>query len=592
MVGAVSVAPVGAGNALTLPAHRHLVRLQPDSSRPAVHLLAVQQDRVGRGGLNFYRSDDEARSFRFYAAIQPDGSHADRADVLAVGNDLALVYSYEGSQLTGNTRHDVYFQWWRYQPDSQDWTPSAAVRVFDSTSASSAYSRGEVAVDSRGRVWVTAFRLESDGRSTAVLSVSSDDGRSFTRLPDLATVEARGGGRLLHLGSKLIALYDSHAYSPPARYRVHLDDAPVDQWSPAQVAFTDGIYHGAALSAVADGQGGLHLVYKDKAERLYYRRYDGSTFGPRTQLEDRPDWALQSATTRLGDSLVVFYNRMVVANQSYELRARTLKGGSFSAPVVLDGSANFKGYLSSPDVLPTSVSRVACAYGRTPDASSSGEVVIEAAPWTPTAPPPTDAGTPGPTDAGTPGPTDAGTSGPVLLFSDDFGRTVSNGLGAGWTVAAGLWLVDGTRAVSDLNGVDQALVSGASCADCRVEARGVGFGVEELGLFARARASAPKDRYDAVVLGNGKLRIRRTVGGATTVLGEAASGIASLDEYARLTLTVTGSGPVTLTASVNGVARLTVTDSSPGSLSSAGSAGLWTTHAGVVFDDFRLWANP
>jgi hypothetical protein len=76
----------------------------------------------------------------------------------------------------------VWFQWWRYQPGTHPWTPEPAVRVFDSPDDRTAYSRALLARDSQGRLWVQAFRLEQDGRSTAAVAVSTDDGASFQRL--------------------------------------------------------------------------------------------------------------------------------------------------------------------------------------------------------------------------------------------------------------------------------------------------------------------------------------------------------------------------------------------------------------------------
>ncbi|HEX5747619.1 MAG TPA: hypothetical protein VFZ09_15335 [Archangium sp.] len=103
------VVPVSGGNALTLPAQRHAVRIDTGSGRPPTWLFAVQQEGAEGRGLSFFRSDDGGRTFRFAAAIQPDASHADRAEVLAVGRDVALVYSYEAPKLAASRRHDVYF---------------------------------------------------------------------------------------------------------------------------------------------------------------------------------------------------------------------------------------------------------------------------------------------------------------------------------------------------------------------------------------------------------------------------------------------------------------------------------------------------
>src|SRR4051812_4089943 len=116
------VTAVGGGNSLTLPAQRHWARMTSSTS-----LLAIQKDGADGHGLVFVRSDDDGRSWRYYAAIQDDSSERDEADVVVVGNDIALVYSYEGPDLTGSTRHDVYFQWWR--GSGGNWTPDPAVRV-------------------------------------------------------------------------------------------------------------------------------------------------------------------------------------------------------------------------------------------------------------------------------------------------------------------------------------------------------------------------------------------------------------------------------------------------------------------------------
>ncbi len=55
---------------------------------------------------------------------------------------------------------------------------------------------------------------------------------------------------------------------------------PLSVWSSPKDAFpdepADGIYHGAAMSAVADGKS-VHVVYKDQNQmRLWYRRFDAA----------------------------------------------------------------------------------------------------------------------------------------------------------------------------------------------------------------------------------------------------------------------------------------------------------------------------
>ncbi|MCP3059380.1 glycoside hydrolase [Myxococcus sp. K38C18041901] len=372
--GGTALVPVSGGNALTLPAQRHVVRVETGSGRPASLLVAIQQGSVESKGLVLYRSEDALRTVRRVGVIQPDATHADRAELLAVGRDVALVYSYEGPQLEPSSRHDVWFQWWRYQSAADTWAPEPAVRVMDAD-ASSAYSRALLVRDSKGRLWVQAFRLESDGGSTAVVAVSTDQGASFGGHQALDKVRRRGGGRLLSVGTRLVFVYAMHDGFVPTRMRVRDDDDPLATWAPVREAFSDGIYHGAALSAVADGRGGMHLVYKDEQERLYHRRFDGTSFGPRTLVESTSDWAIQAAITRVGDSLYIFYNRMRVLNAHYELRAKVLApDGTLGDAVTLDGDATFKGYPNAVDVLPEGSAEVPCLYGEAPDASSRGTV--------------------------------------------------------------------------------------------------------------------------------------------------------------------------------------------------------------------------
>ncbi|RKH55239.1 exo-alpha-sialidase, partial [Corallococcus llansteffanensis] len=307
--------PAGGGNALTLPAHRHAVRMEVGNGRAPTWLLAIQQQGADGEGLNLFRFGDGFQGFQKLASVQPDASHHDRAELVAVGRDVALVYAYEAPSLAASSRHDVWFQWWRYQESQDTWAPEPPVRVFNADSAT-AYSRALLARDSRGRL----------------------------RVRDAAD--------------------------------------PLDTWGPVRDAFSDGIYHGAALSAVEDGKGGIHLVYKDETERLYYRRFDGTSFGPRTLVEGTPDWALQPAVTRVGDALYVFYNHMRSA-ADYEVQVRVLRDGAFSAPVALDSRTSFKGYLSALDVLPESATEVPCFYGDAADANASGRVMRVAVPREP-----------------------------------------------------------------------------------------------------------------------------------------------------------------------------------------------------------------
>ena len=606
-----NILSAGGGNALTLPAARHLVRLDPQNGAPATWLLAVQQDGASGHWLSMYRSADDAQTWRWYAPIQDVCCERDTPDLIAVGMDVALVYSWEGPALSGSTAHDVYFQWWRWNGNA-DWSPQTPVRVFDSTSSATAYLRAELALDSLGRLWVWAQRLNADGTFTMVVSVSSDGGATFEAQPSLDTFADRPGGRILPVaGNQLMLLYGTHG-TDPGYMRLRNDTDPVSTWGARQAVFPEGIYHGAALSAAGDGAGGVYLLYKDVGEQLWYRRWNGS-WSARTLVEGSGDWALQPATTRVGTSLVIFWNRVLSTNTNYHFFYRVLANGSLGNPVLLDGSGGFQGYPAAVETLPNTVPQVPCFYGKTPDANSSGNVALAFAPTPNAAPPGPDAGTPdagtpdaGTPDAGTPdaGTADAGTSDAGtpdagtpdagtpdagqpppqsgVLFSDDFNRTT--GMGAAWRVIAGLWRTPGTRAESDLDGSDRVAVQSLSCADCSVQARVLNFAAATAALDLRESAS--NDRYDVGLLANGHLQIRRYNGSTTTVLGDVASGVADLGNWATIALQATGAGPVQLVASVNGTVKLTVTDSSPSAIVAAGTAGMSTGVAGVWFDDF------
>lgn len=571
--------PVSAGNALTLPAQRHMVRIEVGGGRAPVWLLAVQQGGVEGRGLSLYRSEDGARSFQFLAPIQPNAAHRDRAELLVVGRDVALVYSYESPQLAPSRAHDVYFQWWRYQPGTHTWAPEPAVRVFDSPDDRTAYSRALLARDSQGRLWIQAFRLGKDGRSTAVVAVSTNQGASFQRQPDLGTVKRRGGGRLLSVGKKLVFVYGMHDGFEPARMRIRQDSDPLDTWGAVRQAFPDGIYHGAALSAVEDGKGGMHFVYKDEGQRLYYRHFNGSTFGPRTLLEGAQDWAMQPATTLVGDALYVFYNRMRKPNRAFELHARVLRNGAFSEPVVLDTRSTFKGYLTAVSVLPEGTREVPCFFGDAPDANSRGTLSRVALPLK------SGGGeAPGSGGGDTPAPGDDGFEPGALLFSDDFSHTSSRGLGEKWT-SRGSWLEHKGRGESNWDGANLALALPSRCGDCRVEARVQHFANGEAAIVLRAQGDA---RYSLLFTKNGRLQVRREVAGRVTVLGEASSGLASAWEPVTLSFVARGEGPVELIASVDGQVRLSVVDSSGSALREPGLAGLATSRAGVWFDGFEV----
>jgi hypothetical protein len=176
-----------------------------------------------------------------------------------------------------------------------------------------------------------------------------------------------------------------------------------------------------------------------------------------------------------------------------------------------------------------------------------------------------------------------------VLFSDAFNRNDASSLGPNWTVAAGAFITD-SRANADRNALDRAFVRGIVCADCQIDTRLVGFGTELAVTLRGASGSTTGDRYDAAITSSGRLRIRRWRGGSATVLGDVASGIPDLTDWARISFTVSGTAPVMLTVAVNGTPKLTIADGSAQALTTAGYAGLSATAAGVWFDDFTLRA--
>src|SRR5439155_21121777 len=112
-----------------------------------------------------------------------------------------------------------------------------------------------------------------------------------------------------------------------------------------------------------------------------------------------------------------------------------------------------------------------------------------------------------------------GRSGAVetVLFSDNFNRNDGSGLGPSWTVLAGAWITD-TRANADRDALDRAVVRAITCADCRIDARLVGFGSPENGF--RIGETPSGDRYELIILSNGHVQIRRWRSGSMTVLGD------------------------------------------------------------------------
>ena len=401
-----TIAAVGGANALSTPAARHLVRMDSGT-----YLLALQRDAEdSESGLTLYRSDDDAQTWKFYASINPRALDRHTADAIKVGDDLAMVESFDAPSIVPAPDLDparkVYFQWWR-SDGAGEWRPQAPVTVFD-PAPGTAYHRGEVAVDAAGRIWVQAFRRtatacdpRADARCAAcdvvengdnyqnevLVSVSEDGGRTFGPGQTLATTLCRAGGRLISAGRKLLLVWNDYSANEngtriATRFVERDASDPPDCWSAPRDAFpdepADGIYHGAALSAVADAAG-VHLVYKDQNRmRLWYRRYDAATatFAARVQVDDSvDDWALQPATTlRDGELFIVANHRL--GETSYQTRIWALSTGLGPASsTVVNADDAFHAYPTLPETLPRSVKTLPYVYARAAGATVPGNEV-------------------------------------------------------------------------------------------------------------------------------------------------------------------------------------------------------------------------
>ena len=404
------IAPVGGGNALSTPAARHIVRMDSGT-----YLLALQRDEIGTAtqtGLGLYRSDDDGQSWSFYASINPSPTDRHTADLVKLGSDVAMVESFDARSILPDTRLDpgrkVYFQRWRSNGAS-DFIPDARVAVFAPSIAGVAYHRGELAVDSLGRIWVQAFKRGSTAcnpaidprcslcdtpgngdnyKNDVVVSMSTDGGRTFSREQVLGSTLCRAGGRLISAGSKLLLIWNDYSGNENGtrivtRF-VKRDAAdPTGTWSAPQNAFpdepADGIYHGAALSAVADASG-VHLVYKDQNKmRLWYRRFDvaSGAFGSKVQVDDSAqDWALQPAATLRQGELLILDNHLLAPGR-YETRMWRLSTGLGPANATSIATEDaFHGYPAVPESLPATARSLPYVYSRAATSDGAADEIV------------------------------------------------------------------------------------------------------------------------------------------------------------------------------------------------------------------------
>lgn len=168
------------------------------------------------------------------------------------------------------------------------------------------------------------------------------------------------------------------------------------------------------------------------------------------------------------------------------------------------------------------------------------------------------------------------TTAPVVLTSDSFTRANAASLGSTDGGAILAWSASqngvrnnraarsgGTNGFDALSTVDVAQPNQRVVMDVHV----LPTGAQQLGLIARSDSGAATNAYQARVQADGGIYIGRRVAGSLTVLGLSAPG--AVLPGSRIELSVQGS---TITAIVDGVVRVTRTDSS---VTTGGRAGFF-----------------
>jgi hypothetical protein len=420
------VGTIGDAHALAPPAARHVLRI--DLGGRGAYLMAINRQNAdpSNPGLVLMRSDDEGQHWTFYRRIDNTATQLRNkfnADVIAVGGDVALVYSYDydlNDPSSDDALRKVFFQYWQYD-GTNDWNLVTERTVWDPGTSGTMYERAEIARDSTGAYWVQAWHRanlapgqyhdhtpEDLVARSSTITDASNPAFDFSNEQILVHTDWRAGGRLVALPNplgnpqpgRLLMLWNDYSFAPSTtKFIYRTDSDPKTIWSLPTVAFPDdpydGIYHGAAMSSVGDGGGNLHLVYKDTTElsKAWYRRYDfkTDTFGLRTLVDNsQADWALQLATTLFKGDLVVFDNHLVnselaypwrlctsypepcVNLNRYETRMWRLSTGLGPNNFTSLGTENFfNGYPSSPETLQSLAPWLVYCYSQNPDAKGS-----------------------------------------------------------------------------------------------------------------------------------------------------------------------------------------------------------------------------
>jgi hypothetical protein len=172
------------------------------------------------------------------------------------------------------------------------------------------------------------------------------------------------------------------------------------------------------------------------------------------------------------------------------------------------------------------------------------------------------------------------------LFDDDFTRTT--GLGASWKVWYGSYSTDGTYAVSGpppMQGNWASVVPSIGTNDYEVAARLlIPAGSLYSGIVARGSSSSDftLDLYAAQISSSGDLNLYRRNNAMWTQLATYAAGIQTDTPY-TVTLLASGSAPVHLVVSLDGVVRITYDDAAANRVT-AGAPGIENYDANVKYD--------
>ena len=173
----------------------------------------------------------------------------------------------------------------------------------------------------------------------------------------------------------------------------------------------------------------------------------------------------------------------------------------------------------------------------------------------------------------------------ATLFDDNF----DDGNAAGWTTSGGSWSVvtDGSPAYRQSStGADAKAQAGSTgWVDYTVTAqvKPVSFGSATRAAGIAARAQNMTNYYSLVLVGAGRVELRRTASGGTTVLASAATTVTPGVAY-QLALVAAGSA---LRGSVNGTPLVSATDAT----FPAGRIGLIASFTHALFDNVQVFTG-